>query len=66
MKDITDVYYENAKWVCKEFGTKNLGEYHDPYVHGNTLFLTDIFKSVRDISLKTYQLDAVCFFLHLD
>ena len=29
MEDITDADYMHAKKVCKDFGIKNLGEYHD-------------------------------------
>ena len=32
MEDITDADYAHAKRVCKDFETKNLGEYHDLYV----------------------------------
>ena len=39
MEDITDADYAHAKRVCKDFEIKNLGEYHDLYVQGNTLLL---------------------------
>ena len=29
MEDITDVDYRHAKEVCKEFNSKNLGDYHE-------------------------------------
>ena len=29
IEDITDADYVHAKRVSKDFGTKNLGEYHD-------------------------------------
>ena len=32
MKDITDADYVHAKRICKDFETKNLGEYHDLFV----------------------------------
>ena len=32
MEEITDSDYACAKTVCKDFETKNLGEYHDLYV----------------------------------
>ena len=28
MEDITEACYTYTKWVCKEFETKNLREYH--------------------------------------
>ena len=33
MEDITDVDYKHAKRVFKNFNNKNLGDYHDLYVH---------------------------------
>ena len=32
MEDITDGDYAHTKRVCKDFETKNLGEYQDLYV----------------------------------
>ena len=43
MEDITDADYAHAKRVCKDFGRKYLGEYHDLYVQRNTLLLADVF-----------------------
>ena len=50
MEDITDADYTHAKRVCKDFELKNLGEYHDLHVQGNTLFLADVFKNFRNVS----------------
>ena len=36
MEDITDANYMHAKRVCKDFEIRNLGEYHDLYLKGNT------------------------------
>ena len=38
--------------------TKNLGQYSDLFVQSDTLVLCDIFKSFREICLKTFDLDA--------
>ena len=38
MKDITDADYMHAKRVCKDFQTKNLGEYYDLYLKCDTFF----------------------------
>ena len=43
MEDIADADYAHAKRVYKDFEIKNLGEYHDLYVQGDTLFLADVF-----------------------
>ena len=36
IEDITDVNYCHAKRVFKDFNNKNLGDYHDLYVHIDT------------------------------
>ena len=38
MEDIADSDYTHAKRICKNFDIKNLGEYHDLYVQGHTVF----------------------------
>ena len=38
MEDITDSDYNHAKKVCKDFQTKNLGEYRHLYLKGDTLY----------------------------
>ena len=42
MEDITDADYAQTKTVCKDFEIKNLGQYHDLYIQGNTLLLADL------------------------
>ena len=42
MEDITDADYAQTKTVCKHFEIKNLGQYHDLYIQGNTLLLADL------------------------
>ena len=61
MKDITDADYIHAKCVCKLFGMKNLGEYHDLYLKSDTLLLADVFENFRKMCLKIYQLDPAKF-----
>ena len=46
MKDITDTDYVHRKRVYKDFEIKNVGEYYDLYVQGDTLLLVDIFENV--------------------
>ena len=45
MEDITDADYAQKKRVCKDFETKNLGEYQNLYVQSDTLLLVDVFKN---------------------
>ena len=56
MDDITDAEYVHAKRVCKDFETKNLGEYHDLYVQNNTLLLVDVLENFRNTCLKNTDL----------
>ena len=57
MEDITDADYTYAKGVCKDFEIKNLGEYHDLYVQGDTLLLADVFENFRNMCLKICKKD---------
>ena len=57
MEDITDADYTQARRFCKDFEIKNLGEYHDLYVQGDTLLLADVFENFRNLCLKIYELD---------
>ena len=57
LEDITDADYMHAKRVCKDFETKNLGEYHELYLKRDVLFLADVFENFR----KIYELDPVKF-----
>ena len=53
---ITDADYVHAKIVCKDFETKNLGEYHYLYVQNNTLLLVDVLENFRNTCLKNTDL----------
>ena len=56
MKEIRDADYMHGKTNCKDFELKNLNEYHDLYLKIDTLLLADVFKNLRKICLKIYQL----------
>ena len=43
MEDITEVDYRHTKRVLKYFNNKNLGDYYDLHVQGDTLLLADVF-----------------------
>ena len=47
MEDITRVDYTQAKRICKDFERKNLGEYRDLYVQGDTLLSADILRTLE-------------------
>ena len=61
MEDITDTDYMHAKKVFKGFKLKHLGEYHDLYVHSDTLLLADVFENFRNICIEVYELDPAHF-----
>ena len=61
MQDIADADFAHAKRVCKNFKIKNLGEYHDLYVQGDTLLLADVFEKFRNMCLVIYELDPAKF-----
>ena len=58
MEDITDEDYAHAQKVFKEFGLKNLGDYHDLYVQCDTLLLADVFENFRNKCIEIYELDS--------
>ena len=66
MEDIIAADHVQAKRVCKDFEIKNLGEYHDLYLHSDTLLLADVFENIRNMCIKIYELDLQNFFLLLD
>ena len=58
MDVITDVAHRHGEKVLKNFNNiKNLGDYHDLYVHSDTLLLADIFENFRNIFIEIYELD---------
>ena len=61
MKDITDTNYNHAKRMWKGFEIKNLGEYHDLYVHSDTLLIADVLESFRNKYNEMYELDSAHF-----
>ena len=50
---------KESKRVCKDFGVKNSGGYHDLYLKSDALLLADGFESLW--SFEIYQLDPVNF-----
>ena len=44
--------YEHANRVWKEFGLKDLGEYHDLYLKTDVILLANVFEAFRKVCLK--------------
>ena len=49
------------KRVCKDLKIKNLGEYHNSYVQGDTFLLADVFEDFRSTCLEIYEKVSACF-----
>ena len=47
MSGVSDTDYEHACSVWREFGIRNMGEYHDLYLRTDVILLANVFKSFR-------------------
>ena len=61
MENITDIDYRHAERVFKSLNNKNLGNYHDLYVHNDTLLFDDVFENFRNMCIKVYELEPAHF-----
>ena len=62
MSGVSDTDYEHACSVWKEFGLRNLGEYHDLYLRTDVILLANVFESFRRVCLENYGLDPAYFY----
>ena len=62
MAGVREEDYEHARRVWKEFGLKDLGEYHDLYLKTDVILLANIFEEFRKVCLKNYGLDPAHFY----
>ena len=62
MTGVREEDYEHANRVWKEFGIKNVGEYHDLYLKMDVILLANVFKAFRNVCLKNYGLDPAHFY----
>ena len=51
MSRVSSENYEHARKVWKEFGLKNLGEYHDLYLKTDVILLANVFEAFREVCL---------------
>ena len=61
MENIDDIDYRHGNNVFKRFKLKNVGEYHDLYVQGDTLLLADVCENFRNTCLEVYELNPAHF-----
>ena len=62
MAGVCDKEYEHACKVWREFGIKNMGEYHDLYLKTDVILLANVFESFREVCMKNYGLDPAHFY----
>ena len=59
---VSDEDFDRAQRIWKEFGVKNLGEYHDLYLKSDVLLLADVFEEFRNVCLENYSLDPAWYY----
>ena len=59
---ISEEDYQHAQRVWKEFGIRDLGDYHDLYLRTDVVLLANVFEAFRDTCLKHYKLDLAHFY----
>ena len=62
MSGVSEDDYQHAQQVWKEFGTRNLGEYHDLYLRMDVVLPENVFEKFRETVLKHYGLDPAHFY----
>ena len=62
MSSINEEDYQHAQRVWKEFGIRDLGDYHDLYLRTDVVLLANVYEAFRDTCLKHYKLDPVHFY----
>ena len=62
MSSISEEDYQHAQLVWKEFGIRDLGDYHDLYLRTDVVLLANVFEAFRDTCLRHYTLDPAHFY----
>ena len=62
MSGVSDGDYKHACSVWREFGIRNMGEYHDLYLRTDVVLLANVFESFRRVCLENYGLDPSHFY----
>ena len=63
MSGVRDQDYEHTCKVWRDFGIRNLGEYHNLYLHTDVILLANVFKAFRKVCLDNYGLHPAHFYL---
>ena len=62
MSSISEEDYQHAQRVWKEFGIRDLRDYHDLYLRTDVVLLANVFEAFRDTCLRHYTLDPAHFY----
>ena len=62
MTNISEDDYQHVQKVWKEFGIRNLGDYHNLYLQTDVILLANMFEAFRNTCLKHYKLDPAHFY----
>ena len=62
MSSISEDDYQHAQKVWKEFGIRDLGDYHDLYLRMDVVLLSNMYEAFRDTYLRHYSPDPVHFY----
>ena len=63
MSGVSDEDYAHARRVWREFGIRNMGEYHDLYRRTDVVLLANVFESFRQVCSENYGLDPLHFYM---
>ena len=63
MSRVSNQDYKHACKVWRDFGIRNLGEYHDLYLKTDVILLANVFEAFRKVCLDNYGLDPAHFYM---
>ena len=63
MSNISEDDYQHVQKVWKEFGIRNLGDYHDLYLRTDIILSVKVFEAFRNTCLEHYKLDPAHFYM---
>ena len=62
MSSISEEDYQHAQQVWKEFGFRDLEDYHDLYLRTDMVLLANVYEAFRHTCLRHYKLDPAHFY----